>query len=64
MAAWLESLPDWFRKDFRHYVVDARDGYVELIALGYRWREWPWAEGHREDAPTRGPVVGEGGSDA
>jgi hypothetical protein len=39
-SAWLESLPNFFRPDFRHYVVDGRDGYVELIAREFKWREW------------------------
>ena len=51
---------DFFRPDFRHYVVDGRDGYVELIARQFRWREWLWTEGEREQAPARGSVVGEG----
>ncbi len=38
-SAWLESLPLFFRQDFRHYVVDGRDGYVELIAREFKWRE-------------------------
>lgn len=60
-SAWLAALPDFFRLDSRHYVVDGRDGYVELIARRYRWREWLWNEDHRESAPSDGPVVeGEG----
>lgn len=59
-SAWLESLPDPYRRDFRHYVVDGRDGYVELIAQQFRWREWLWTNGHREQVPARQPVVGEG----
>jgi hypothetical protein len=59
-SAWLESLPDFFRRDFRHYVVDGRGGYVELIASQFRWREWLWTVGDRELAPLQRPVVGEG----
>lgn len=59
-SAWLNELPELIRLGFRHYVVDGRDGYVELIALGFRWREWLWDKGHRESAPLNGPVVGEG----
>jgi hypothetical protein len=59
-SAWLVSLPDFFRRDFRHYVVDGRDGYVEVIARQFKWREWPWTEGLRELASARMPVVGEG----
>jgi hypothetical protein len=63
-SAWLAGLPDHFRLGSRHYVVDGRDGYVELIARRFRWREWLWLDGHRESAPSNGPVVGEGEGDA
>ncbi len=59
-SAWLESLPEFFRRDSRHYVVDGRDGYVELIGKSFKWREWIWKDCHRDDAANRGPVVGEG----
>ena len=61
-SAWLRSLPDYYRQDFRHYVVDGRDGYVELIARQFKWREWVWTEGQRDllILPARSPVVGEG----
>jgi hypothetical protein len=62
-SAWLAVLPNFFRRGFRHYVVDGRDGYVELIARRYRWREWHWHTGERESAPAMGPVVGEGEGD-
>lgn len=58
-SAWLTALPD-FKNDFRHYLVDGRDGYVELISRGFGWREWMWCDGHRDDAPMKGPVVGSG----
>lgn len=57
-SAWLASVPEFYQKDFRHYVVDGRDGYVELIARRFKWREWLWEEGHREEAPSKGPVIG------
>jgi hypothetical protein len=63
-SEWLAGLPDYFRESFRHYVVDGRDGYVELIARRFKWREWLWDEGERESAPSNGPVVGEGEGDA
>jgi hypothetical protein len=59
-SEWLAGLSDVFRLGSRHYVVDGRDGYVELIARRFRWREWLWVEGDREAAPSEGPVVGEG----
>ncbi len=59
-SAWLASLPAFFHTNFRHYVVDGRDGYVELIASGFKWREWLWSDGHREDAPSKVPPVASG----
>jgi hypothetical protein len=59
-SVWLDSLPAFFRRNSRHYVVDGRDGYVEVIARQFRWREWLWAEGLRESAPARGSAVAEG----
>jgi hypothetical protein len=63
-SAWLAALPDFRHGGFRHYVIDGRDGYVELIARRYRWREWLWNEGERELAQAKGPVVDEGEGDA
>lgn len=59
-SAWLLSLQDSFQTDFRHYVIDGREGYVELIARRFSWREWLWIDSHREKAPSKGPVVGSG----
>ena len=59
-SAWLSNLTPSVHKDFRHYVVDGRDGYVELIADRYSWREWLWVDSHREEAPSCGPEVGSG----
>lgn len=58
-SAWLISLPERFLQGSRHYVIDGRDGYVELIAAGYSWREWLWTNCHRDEAKT-GPAVAEG----
>lgn len=57
---WLPTLPNVFQQGFQHYVVDGRDGYVELIAKQFAWREWMWSNGHRDDAPSDGPVMGSG----
>jgi len=58
-SSWLRELPAPFRIDVRHYVVDGRDGYVELIARRFAWREWLWTDSTR-DAASQGPIVGEG----
>ena len=62
VSSWLGSLPEWHQKGARHYVVSGRDGYVELVAKQYAWREWLWQASLREDAPKRGPVVAQGQS--
>lgn len=36
---WMASRPIAFRRDCRHFVLSGRDGYVELIARSYKWRE-------------------------
>ncbi len=59
-SAWLQSLPDFFRENYWHYVVDGRDGYVELIAKNFKWREWIWKDCHRDEAVRLGPAIGEG----
>ena len=67
-SEWLSSLPDTRQEGCHHYVVVGRDGYVELIAARFRWREWlwtgvaettwrdwgPWQKGERESEPRRG----------
>lgn len=61
---WVSTLPRSFPRhlenQIRHYVVDGRDGYVELIARQFSWREWLWTDGQRDDAPSKGPVAGSG----
>jgi hypothetical protein len=59
-SSWLPKLPGYFQQGYRHYVVDGRDGYVELIAKSFAWREWLWGGGQREDVVLRGLVVGQG----
>lgn len=62
-SAWLEGLPDIYRDNAKHYVLDGRDGYVEVIARGFYWKEWTWQSEHRDSAMTRAPVVEEKGVD-
>ena len=56
-SEWLATLPSFYRHRSQHYVVDGRDGYVELLARSFSWREWMWTSGHRDRA-SEGPVVG------
>ena len=37
---WLESVPKFCKREFKHYLLDGRDGHVELLASKYRWAEW------------------------
>ena len=59
-SEWLSSLPDSYHEGCHHYVVVGRDGYVELIAHRFRWREWLWTTGHRDDMAGLGAVVESG----
>ena len=59
-SVWLPTLPPFFQQRHRHYVISGRDGYVELVARSFAWREWLWEQGQREDALSIGPVVGHG----
>ena len=31
-----------------HFLIEGRDGYVEILARSLRWRAWPTREAHRE----------------
>lgn len=59
-SAWLPTLPKFCQKGYRHYVISGRDGYVELVARSFAWREWLWGQGQREDAGSIGSIVGHG----
>jgi len=61
-SAWLATLPEFYQTECRHYVVDGRDGYAEVIASDFIWHEWLGLEGRRDDAPFKGPyfATGEG----
>jgi len=56
-SEWLSTFPDADQEGRQHYVVVGRDGYVELIAERFRWREWMWTDGRRDDVARLGPVV-------
>ena len=63
-SEWVASLPEQLRRDSHHYVIDGRDGYVELIAQGFVWKEWIWKDGLRDDVPSKEPSVDQGTSNA
>lgn len=57
---WLSNLKThdtYLQDNYRHYVIDDRDGYIELLAKSYSWNEWMWTSGHREDAIKTSDVV-------
>lgn len=54
-SEWLSSIE--LPEPFRHYVIDDCNGYVELIATGYHWKEWIWNSGHRDDAMKESKAV-------
>jgi hypothetical protein len=61
---WLSSVEKhdhYIQKNaYKHYVMDDRDGYVELLATGYSWKEWTWTSGHREDVVKNSNIVASG----
>ena len=59
-SEWIMTLPPYFHRDFHHYVIEGRDGYIEMIAKGFSWKVWLWLSGHRDDAPMKGPVLDSG----
>jgi hypothetical protein len=62
-SLWLEGVPRLYREGSRHYVIDGRDGCVELVARGFTWREraytrdWTVTSG---DLALDGAILGEG----
>jgi len=55
------KLPEYFwNPDFQHYVIDDRDGYIELISKGFSWKEWMWDTGHRDAVVGTTNVVASG----
>ncbi|UJB68236.1 hypothetical protein HRE53_16840 [Acaryochloris sp. 'Moss Beach'] len=59
-SEWLSALAPLFRENFQHYVVDGRDGYVELIAHHFAWKEWIWDQSWEEAANASVMSSGEG----
>lgn len=57
----LESDPH-ARRRRHHYVIAGRNGYIELFAEAYSWKEWIWEDANSEDVPASYPVVATGSS--
>jgi hypothetical protein len=55
---WLDSISP--NRALRHYVVDGRGGYAEVLAEKFAWRELLWTWGHRESLSDDYDVVGSG----
>lgn len=64
-SAWLRSESDaWAHRqrglygpeDAVHFLLDGRDGYIEILATGFSWRAWP--QGHpRLNAVSGEPIM-------
>lgn len=55
-SKWILELPSIFHSH-HHFLVDGRDGCVEIVAERYSWQEWLWLPG-RESAflPGKAPI--------
>lgn len=60
---WADQTPSWTGQPHFHYVLAGRDGYVEVLAERYIWREWMWKLPRRDDNAEDSQIVaqGEGG---
>ncbi len=43
-SPWIAELPSLFARH-RHYILDGRDGCIEIAAERYNWCEWNWPVG-------------------
>lgn len=43
-SPWIPVLPSLFARH-RHYILDGRDGCIEIAAERYHWCEWNWPVG-------------------
>jgi hypothetical protein len=57
---WLAGTPYCTDEKTRHYVLHGRDGFIEILAERFAWREWLWTDGEREEAPRTGSVAATG----
>ena len=56
-SSWISNLPSQFSNHV-HYILDGRDGCVEIAATGYAWTEWDWPMGTTlEDALATEPFA-------
>jgi len=50
-------------EDAVHFLLDGRDGYVEILASGFTWCAWPQGQ-PRVDAVSGDPIMTGGWSDS
>ncbi|MFO0939682.1 MAG: hypothetical protein U0930_02830 [Pirellulales bacterium] len=43
-STWIPGLPALFHSH-HHFLIDGRDGCIEIIAERYHWKEWIWPPG-------------------
>lgn len=56
-STWIPELPSHFARH-RHYILDGRDGCVEIVAESYHWCEWNWPVGESlESALATAPTA-------
>lgn len=59
---WLDTALGYRKHPaMRHFVIDGRDGYVEVLAESFTWREWMWLDGSRDELTDPSKVVASGG---
>ncbi|WP_068267563.1 hypothetical protein [Rubripirellula obstinata] len=58
-SAWTPTLPSGFTRH-SHFVVDGRDGCIELVAECYTWCEWQWPPGSTVDAAIANAPIATG----
>lgn len=61
-SEWLRSVRKMYGYAPRHYLLAGRDGFIEVIADSYCWREWLWNDGERHASidPKRIVATGSG----
>lgn len=57
---WQETAHASGWQKLNHYVLDGRDGYVEVLAERFRWREWLWTNGVRDELTSEADIIGSG----
>src|SRR5262245_25560919 len=57
---WLRSARMKYGDAPKHFILEGRDSYIEIIAESFSWREWLWPDGPRDNYQDASDVVGSG----